>query len=417
MTSTTSVEEFATRANKWLESALPRTAQTNDDATNWAAGDEDVSVFRLMSHEDEIVFLDGLRTWQRRKLDAGFAGITVPAAHGGQGLTADHEAAFRELEAQYEIPGAHELLAVTLKLVIPTLLVHGTATQIEQFVPPLLRADDYACQLFSEPGAGSDLASLATRAARQGDEWVINGQKVWSSGAQFAGWGLLIARTDPSVAKHKGLTAFMLPLDTPGVDVRPLKQITGGSSFAEVFLDDVRIPDAYRIGEIGEGWRVTLTTLTHERGSSGSSGKIGGTWQQLRDLALWTGAFGDPVARQSLADAAILHRLGQVTAEYDRERRAAGDELGPAGSYRKLQWVERMKTTSDVAREILGPRLLADTGEWGTFAWVQHVLGAPGYRVAGGADQIQRTIIGERVLGLPAGPRADRDLAWNELPR
>jgi alkylation response protein AidB-like acyl-CoA dehydrogenase len=275
------------------------------------------------------------------------------------------------------------------------------------------------CQLFSEPGAGSDLAGLSTAAVRHGDEWVINGQKVWSSGARFSAWGLLICRTDPSAAKHAGLTAFLLPIDTAGVEVRPIRQMTGGATFNEVFLTDVGVPDALRLGDPGDGWKVALTTLAFERATSGSArgSEVGGSWMQVRALAAWAEATIDPVMRQRLATLYTLDRIRVLNAERVAATSVPGGPPGPLHSTAKLQWTQWLAAVSDVVSGLLGPALLADTGAWGTYAWSKHVLGAPGYRIAGGSDEIQRNIIGERVLGLPPEPRLDRGVPFNRLGR
>ncbi len=287
----------------------------------------------------------------------------------------------------------------------------------DRFVKALLRNDLLACQLFSEPGAGSDLAGLATKATRDGDEWILNGQKVWSSGAQFAEWGLAICRHDPTVAKHKGMTAFLVPLRHPGVEVRPIRQMSGGSSFNEVFLSDARIPDSLRVGAVGDGWRVALTTLGFERGGDGSGGsgqKIGGSWAQVLGTARALGRTDDPVDRQDLARLFTHLRLLQYNGLRTAAQARAGQVPGPAGSIGRLQWTQGLTLTAEVISGILGARLTADTGEWGTYAWTEHVTGAPGYRIAGGSEEIQRNIIGERVLGLPLEPRVDRDTPWSE---
>src|SRR3546814_903536 len=254
---------------------------------------------------------------------------------------------------------------------------------MRELITPMLRVDLLACQLFSEPGAGSDLASLATRARRDGDDGVITGQKVWTAGGQFAQGGELLARTDPDAPKHRGITAFMAPLDADGLEVRPLRQMSGGSSFNEVFLTEVRIPDAYRIGEVGEGWKVALTTLGFERNSSGENTDVGGTLDQVIELARATGAIEDPVLRQRLADVVIAHRLGEVASARDA---ATPDATGVGGSMRKLQWTERLTQISDFVAEVAGADLVVDDGS-GTFAWTGHVLGAPGYRIARSEEQ------------------------------
>jgi alkylation response protein AidB-like acyl-CoA dehydrogenase len=265
------------------------------------------------------------------------------------------------------------------------------------------------------------MAGLACRAERDGDEWVINGQKVWSSGAQFSGWGELIARHDPDVVKHKGMTAFVIPMDLPGMEVRPIKQMSGGSSFNEVFMNDVRVPDTMRLGPVGEGWKVALTTLGFERDHSdaggSSSSRVGGSWRQLLATARAMGVTDDPTIRQALTKFYAHHRVEGFVNRRAADMRRAGAAPGPEGSLGKLMWTEGMTQLSDVISQVLGAKLIADTGEWGTYAWGEHVLGAPGYRIAGGSDETQRNIIGERVLGLPGEPRVDKDVAWRDVPK
>lgn len=410
--------EFRRRARRWLaESGVPRRPAADEGFPAWGEGSDDVSVFHDLSFEAEKQLLDRLRAWQRRKYDAGYGALTWPAEFGGRELGPEFEEAFATEESAYDTGGAHELLSVTLHLIAPTIRLFGTEEQRQRFIRPFLSGQELACQLFSEPGAGSDLAALGTRAVREGDEWVVNGQKVWTSGAQFAQWGELIARTDPDVPKHQGMTAFLVPMDLPGIRVRPLRQMSGGTSFNEVFLDNVRIPDALRLGDVGAGWRVALTTLGFERGASSSNTGVGGSWVQAVGLAKFTGADRDPVLRQQLAEVVIAHKLGEIARLRDKDATERGEPLGALGSVRKMQWVRRMSGISDFVTAALGPRLVVDSGEWGTFAWGRHVLGAPGYRIAGGSDEIQRNIIAERMLGLPAEPRADRGIPWRETRR
>jgi alkylation response protein AidB-like acyl-CoA dehydrogenase len=399
--------DYAATARTWL---VERLAPRGD------APCESVAVFHDLPFDDERALLGRIQDWLRARYDAGYGAISWPVEHGGAGLSALHEEAFAEVEREFATPGQHELTSVSTELIAPTVQLFGTPSQKEMLVRPLLRGDALACQLFSEPSAGSDLAGLATRAVRDGDEWVVNGQKVWSSGAQFAGWGELICRTDPDVPKHKGLTAFLLPMDTPGVDVRPLRQMSGGSSFCEVFLDDVRIPDSLRLGEVGGGWGVTLATLGFERGSSGANMDLGGGFAQLADDARRLGRTDDPDVRRVLADVWAAEKVAALSAQRDRETRLAGGEPGPMGSLRKLDWAQRLKLVSEAAALVLGPRLVADAGD-GTYRWTEHYLGAPGYRIAGGSDEVQRTIIAERLLGLPPEPRVDRGVAWKDIPR
>ncbi|WP_075301929.1 MULTISPECIES: acyl-CoA dehydrogenase family protein [unclassified Pseudonocardia] len=398
---------FADTARTWLAGRL----EPRGDAPR-----ESVAVFHDLPYEQERELLDRIRGWLRTKFDAGYGAISWPVEHGGAGLSALHEEAFAEVEREFAHPGRHELTSVSTALIAPTVQLFGTAEQRDRLVRPLLRGDVLACQLFSEPSAGSDLAGLATRAVRDGDGWVVNGQKVWSSGAQFAGWGELICRTDPDVAKHKGLTAFLLPMDTPGVEVRPLRQMSGGSSFCEVFLDDVRIPDSLRLGEVGGGWAVTLATLGFERGSSGADVDLGGGFAQLVEDAGRLDRLAAPEVRRALAEVWAAEKVAALSAQRDRETRQAGGEPGPMGSLRKLAWAQRLTLVSQAAAVLLGPRLVADAGD-GTYRWTEHYLGAPGYRIAGGSDEVQRTIIAERLLGLPPEPRADRGVAWKDIPR
>jgi alkylation response protein AidB-like acyl-CoA dehydrogenase len=416
MMSDLSVDEFRARAASWLkENARPR---VEEDAT-WGVGSDDVSVFHDLTAEEEDDLLQRLMAWQRQKFDAGYGAITWPVEHGGAGLTTEHQQAFLDEEAAFEVPSSHETFSVTTRLVAPTIHVFGTEEQRDRFIRPFLRTEELCCQLFSEPGAGSDLAGLTTSAVRDGDDWIVTGQKVWSSGAMFSTWGELICRTDPTAPKHAGLSAFLLPLDNPGVEIRPIRQMSGGASFNEVFLDEVRVPDSLRLGSVGDGWRVALTTLAFERATSGSarSHEHGGSWEQVLGLARWAGVTADPVVRQRLAALYSLHRLRGLNGERVAAESDPGAPPGPLHSTAKLQWTQWMSAVSDIVSAILGPRLVADTGAWGTYAWTDHVLGAPGYRIAGGSDEIQRNIIGERVLGLPAEPRVDRGVPFNQLRR
>jgi alkylation response protein AidB-like acyl-CoA dehydrogenase len=411
------VATFRRECRDWLAVRLEsRPAETWAAGLPWGVGSDDVSVFHDLSFEAERDLLERAMKWQQAKCDAGYGAITWPVEYGGAGLPMAYEDAFNEEEAAFTTPAQHETFSVTVRLVAPTINLLGRDRLRERFVRRFVRADDLCCQLFSEPGAGSDLASLGTRAVRDGDEWVINGQKVWSSGARFSAWGELIARTDPDVPKHAGLTAFIIPMDSPGVEVRPIRQMSGGSSFNEVFFTDVRIPDELRLGDVGAGWKVALTTLGFERGGGGTRA-VGGSWPQVVMLARWLDRTGDPLVRQRVADLYINRRITQLLRERSAARAASGQPPGPEGSIGKLRWTQDLIRTSDVVSYLLGPRLTADTGEWGTFAWTAHVLGAPGYRIAGGSDEIQRNIIGERVLGLPPEPRPDRSMPWRDIPR
>jgi len=420
--STPTIEAFTEQAAAWLrDHAEPAPQQVDGGELAWGEGEFSVAVFHSMTFEEERALIGAAQAWTMLKATKGYHAITQPVEYGGLGLTRDHARAFARLEAQYRTPVSHETHSVTTRLIAPTIALYGTAEQKARFVGTFLAARELCCQLFSEPNAGSDLASLGCRAVRDGDEWVINGQKVWSSGAQFSGWGELIARHDPDVVKHKGMTAFVIPMDLPGVEVRPIKQMSGGSSFNEVFMNDVRVPDTMRLGPVGEGWKVALTTLGFERDHSdaggSSSSRVGGSWRQLLATARAMGVTDEPAIRQALAKFYAHHRIEGFVNRRAADLRRSGAAPGPEGSLGKLMWTEGMTQMSAVVAQVLGAKLIADTGEWGTYAWGEHVLGAPGYRIAGGSDETQRNIIGERVLGLPGEPRVDKDVAWRDIPK
>jgi acyl-CoA dehydrogenase len=295
---------------------------------------------------------------------------------------------------------------IGLGMVAPTFLAHGTEEVKQRYLKRMWRGELVGCQLFSEPGAGSDLASLSTRADRDGDEWILNGQKVWTSGAHFSDVGEIICRTDPDAPKHRGLTGFAVDMHAPGVEVRPLRQMTGGASFNEVFFTDVRVPDSHRLGDVNGGWTVALTTLMNERAAIGGGG--GGVGPSVTDrlvaMARARGRADDALVRQQLAQILINERVSSYTSLRAMARIAVGQLPGPEMSIAKLALTMNMRRTAEVCGSILGPALVADTGAWGTYAWATYVLGVPGMRVAGGTDEVMRNIIGERVLGLPKEP-------------
>jgi len=288
-------------------------------------------------------------------------------------------------------------------MVAPTILAHATEPVRQRYLKSMYRGDIVGCQLFSEPSSGSDLASLQTRAVRDGEEWIITGQKVWTSGAQFSDIGEILCRTDPELPKHKGLTGFVVDMHAPGVEIRPLRQMTGGASFNEVFFNDVRVPDDHRLGEVNGGWAVALTTLMNERAAIGSTGAgivgVNKTFEMLMQLGALNGA--DPIARQQLADLYINMKAANYTSMRAMAKVKAGQLPGPEMSIAKLSLTRNLQRIGDFVSHVLGPKLLADTGEWGTYAWSELLLGTPGIRVAGGTDEVMKNIIGERVLGLP----------------
>jgi acyl-CoA dehydrogenase len=401
------VEELEAQARAFLEAnAEPRV----EVRRAWGEGSDQVSLLPERTLEEELAELDQARAWSQTRFDAGFGWITGPPAYGGRGLTRDHQRAYEALEAQYATPPM-TVYGIGLGMVAPTILAHATDEVKERYIRKMWRGDIVACQLFSEPGAGSDLAGLQTKAVRDGDEWVVTGQKVWTSGAHLSDIGEIVCRTDPDAPKHKGITAFVVDMKAPGVEVRPLRQITGGASFNEVFFTEVRIPDSHRLGDVNGGWTVALTTLMNERAAIGggmagtSSGNMG--TQRLIELVRHQGRDRDPLVRQQVADIVINGRVASFTTMRAMAKIAAGQLPGPEMSISKLSLTYNMRRMVELLSHVLGPKLVADSGEWGTFAWSQFVLGLPGMRVAGGTDEILHNIIGERVLGLPKEPSAN----------
>jgi alkylation response protein AidB-like acyl-CoA dehydrogenase len=341
--------------------------------------------------------------WRRLVFDAGFGWITGPERYGGRGLPASYERLYRSLEAGYDTP-SQLVFAVSLSIVAPAVLAHGTETVRRSYLPRLHRGDLVAAQLFSEPGTGSDLAGVEARAERGGDGWVLTGHKTWITGAHYSDVGEVLCRTDPDAARHKGLTAFLVDLRAPGVEVRPIRQMTGGASFNDVVLDHVRVPDDHRLGEVGGGWTVAMTTLMNERPAiGGGMGTISAS--RLVELVRWLGRQEDPVLRQKVADVYIRGAVARATNQRAMANLEAGRAPGPELSIAKLSFTDGLRRIAEVAAEALGPRLAADTGEWGTYAWAELVLGVPGVRIAGGTDEVLKNVIAERVLGLPKEPR------------
>ena len=344
-----------------------------------------------------------------------WAGITWPADYGGRGGTPIQSVIFAQETARFGV--AVNSFAVGIGMAGPTILRHGTDGQKRRFLPPMLRADEVWCQLFSEPDAGSDLAAIATRAVRDGDEWIVNGQKVWTSGALESDWGILLARTDPDLPKHKGITYFLVDMRTAGIDIRPLRQITGSSHFNEVFLSDVRIPHANVLGDVNNGWACTITTLSNERGLIAGGNKSSDI-NALVDLARKRGRTGDRVLRQQLIACWVMQQIQKYHGYRLQTALSQGRQPGPETSIMKLFAAEYLRRLGDTALEMLGPEgmVLDDESPGGT-DWQMRFLHAPSIRIAGGSNEVQRNIIGERVLGLPRDIHTDRDAPFRELVR
>ncbi len=396
----------------------PEEAAFRKEARGWLdtyAGSDQARQVARVPGEDEAAFVERARPWQALLAEHRWAGVAWPEAYGGRGGTAAEAAIFREEALRYGLPtGA---FAVGVQMAGPTIIAHGTAAQKERYLAPLLRGEEVWCQLFSEPGAGSDLAGLSTRAERDGDEWVVTGQKVWTSGAHYSDLGILLARTDPGVPKHRGITYLLIDMRQPGVEIRPLRQITGASHFSEVFLDGARVPHDAVLGEVGGGWGVAMTTLANERAFMGGH-TSGPTLDDLLVLARQRGASGDPLVRQGLAAA---WARGQITRYLQMRIRTAtsqGRAPGPEASVMKLRAAWNMKANAELALAIQGPAgMLAGAAAPEEGRWQQHFLSAPSIRIAGGSDEVQRNVMGERTLGLPPDPRVDKTVPFREIPR
>jgi len=410
-----SLDEFEREARTFLDANAEQ--REPEKAFVWGEGSDKVALFEERSREAEVELLTRAKDWRRTKFDAGFGWISGPEAYGGRGLPAAYDRAYSRLEQQYRLPN-QGFFGIGLGMVAPTILAHATDSAKDRYLRAMWRADIVGCQLFSEPGAGSDLASLQTKAERDGDEWVITGQKVWTSGAHYSDIGEIICRTDPDLPKHQGLTGFIVDMHAPGVEIRPLRQMTGGASFNEVFFDEVRVPDDHRLGDVNQGWHVALTTLMNERaaiGAGDAGGGGGGLLNRLIAMIRYLGLNHDPVVRDRLADLIARSRVADYNNRRALAKIRAGQMPGPEMSISKMALVDNQQRLIELVSTVLGPLLQADSGEWGTYAWSQLVVGAPGMRIAGGSDEVMRNIVGERVLGLPKEPGIDTTSAFRDL--
>lgn len=392
-----------------------------------------------------------LGDWWCRLAESGWGFPTWPPGWYGRGLDSQLAAVVAEERKAAGAYGAPSGIGVMMAG--PTIVGHGTDEQRKRFLPNMVSGKEVWCQLFSEPGSGSDLASLQTRAVRDGDEWIVNGQKVWTSGAQFSRWGILIARTDPDQPKHKGITYFVIDMDQPGVEVRPLREMTGGATFNEVFFTDARVPHANVIGDVNEGWAVAVTTLAHERNSLGAGGMGGAGGGEIigrpdlsrrvgdlvrggaasGEMAGMAAAFGgggsivkslpgafgkqnDPVVRQDVVKVFQLLEIARYTSLRAQAAAARGQRPGPEVSTGKLMASTIVRQIRDIGLRIEGAHGMLVGGDAPMGGMIQALaLFSPAVSIAGGSDEVQRNIIGERVLGLPGEPRVDKDVPFRDL--
>ena len=387
----------------------PEQARYRARVRAWLEQHRDEAPPRAGSAEDSA-YIDARRAWQRRLAEGGLAGVTWPKEYGGQGLGPIEQVTVNQELAAAGVPGILDVIGIGM--LGPCIIAHGSEEQKSRYLGPMLHGDEVWCQLFSEPAAGSDLAAVQTRARQNEDgTWSLSGQKVWTTNAQFASFGLLLARTDPDVPKHKGLTMFIVPMDAEGVTVRGLRQISGEAEFNEVFFDDVRLPAENVVGGVGNGWGTALTVLMFERLTIGFGSESFGSPARLAEAVA-----GDEAAR---ADTEVRRRLGEIITEMTAVRfngyRALtqlqrGQIPGPEAGLAKVTMVNAGIAAMDLAVDVIGPEALEAESQW---SYLTSFL--PGLKSAGGTEQILRNTIGERVLGLPPEPRLDKGVPFSEL--
>lgn len=393
----------------------PQEAAFRREAAEWLAAN--------VPSAEEIAGLSRLETaklWQKRKFDAGWACIGWAKEFGGRGASAIEQVIWRQEEGRYDVPAS--FFVIGQGMIAPTMMAWATDADKERYLPKLASGEEIWCQLFSEPAGGSDLAALRTKAEPDGDDWILNGQKIWTSGAHFSDYGIIVVRTDPTVAKHKGLSFFFIDMKSPGIEVRPIKQLTGESDFNEVYFRDVRVPDSQRLGEVGQGWQVALTTLMNERAAIGAGfGHVNVNTAVDMAKAVTINdrpAIEDSAVRAKIADWHVKEAGLKYTGYRSLTALSRRELPGPENSIGKLVGAPQLQQISSFCMDLLE----ASGAIWDS-DWAEEqdkiatgYLGAPGLRIAGGTDEIMANIVAERVLGLPQEPRADKGIPFNEVP-
>jgi alkylation response protein AidB-like acyl-CoA dehydrogenase len=365
------------------------------------------------------------RTFLGAQFDAGLAWVHFPEGYGGLGVSPKLQKVVNERIAAAGGPNSYWRNPIGSGMGAPTVVTHGSEEQKQRYLRPLFTGEEIWCQLFSEPGAGSDVASLATRAVRDGDEWVVNGQKVWTTLAHLSRWGMLVARTDPEQPKHRGMTYFVVDMHAPGVEVRPLRQITGEAEFNEVYFTDVRIPDSERLGDVGQGWAVSLTTLMNERVSIGGAIQPKGSGPIGEAVKIWKSKdHSDPALKDELMQLWTEAEVNRLTNIRASQLRAVGTP-GPEGSTAKLAFAELNKRVYEFCLKLMGPEgmlygsyeMIRPETAMGADSLQKAFLRARANSIEGGTSEVMRNILGERVLGLPGDVRVDKELPWSKVPR
>src|SRR5881392_1470856 len=400
--------EFRTTARKWIAANAPKQYEAELSKS---------SLGRIRLEKEEIV--DVGKAWQKKKAEGGWACLHWPKEYGGRGATPIEKVIWQQEEGVYG--KLTQRFQIGEGMCGPTVMAFGTEDAKRRYLPKLASGEEIWCQLFSEPAGGSDVAGLRTRAEKKGDDWIVNGQKIWTSGAHFSDYGILLTRTDPNVAKHKGLTMFFLDMKSPGVEVRPIKQASGHSDFNEVYFTDVKIPDSQRLGAVNDGWNVSLTTLMNERMSIGAGVSTGfpELFEFCNSLMLEDGpAIDDRSVRSKLANWAVKASGLKYTSMRAISALSKGERPGPENSIGKLVAGSMVQEVAMYALDLQGAAGALSGPEDAEVAgkFQAMLLRAPGTRVEGGTDEIMRNIIAERVLGLPGDIRVDKDVPFNKIP-
>ena len=395
--------EFRAKCRAWLEANAELKTKKTNSAKNMNIGNKSL--------------LEAAAEWQKKKYDAGWAMIHWPKEFGGIGATPIERIIWAQEESKFNVPkGVYE---IGLGMAGPVMMEYATDEQKEKYLPPMAEGKEIWCQLFSEPSAGSDVAGLRSKAVQDGENWIVNGQKVWTSGAHFSDFGILVVRHDSGLEKHKGLTFFFVDMKSPGIEVKPIKQLTGGSSFNEVYFNDVVIPDSQRLGEIGDGWKVAITTLMNERLAVGDADGVDAN--EAFELAKKHDKDGEQLidnnaVRESIADWYCEASGLKNTKLRTMSALSRGDTPGPEASITKIVSANKLQAIGNFGMDSsdMSGMLMDEESDFIKFqmAW----MGAAGLRIAGGTDEILKNIIAERVLGLPQEARADKGLAFKDIP-
>ena len=395
----------------------PEQAQFRNTCREWLEKNAEPKSNKKKEDFADIEFLDVAREWQKKKYDAGWAMLHWPKEYGGIAASPIERIIWAEEESKFNVPRG--IFEIGLGMCGPVMMEYASDKQKERYLPAMAEGTEIWCQLFSEPSAGSDVAGLRSKAVQDGDNWIINGQKVWTSGAHFCDYGILVVRHDPNLEKHKGMTFFFVDMKSPGIEVKPIKQITGGSSFNEVYFTDVVIPDSQRLGAIGDGWKVAITTLMNERlavgDANGADVKEAFNWAKKQDDS-GESLINNRATRESIADWYCEANGLKNTKLRTMSALSKGETPGPEASITKIVSANKLQDIGNFGIDSLdmAGMLRTDDNEIQSFqnAW----LGAPGLRIAGGTDEILKNIISERVLGLPQDKRSDKGMPFKDIP-